>query len=94
MVALPVNWSTIFWATHGDLVDNHWGLGIILQEDCPLLSQMTPDVMTAPTMSAEHQWLFSAVGLMVTRLRGWLDASTIEFIQLLRSRLRAALLRV
>jgi hAT family C-terminal dimerisation region len=58
----------------------------------PRLSRMASDLLTVPPMSAECERLFSTTGLMVTKSRNRLEASTIGLCQTLRSWLRAGLI--
>ena len=51
----------------------------------PRLSRMALDLLTVPLMSAECERLFSITGLMVTKSRNRLDASTIGLCQTLHS---------
>jgi len=60
--------------------------------ECPKISRMALDLLTVPLMSAECERLFSITGLMVTKSRNRLDASTIGLCQTLRSWLRAGLI--
>lgn len=59
----------------------------------PRLSRMALDFLTIPPMSAECERLFSAAGRMVTPLRSRLDAQVIGTCQVLRSWLRAGIIR-
>ena len=58
----------------------------------PKLSRMALDLLTVPPMSAECERLFSTAGLMVTKIRNRLEASTIGLCQTLRSWLRVGLI--
>lgn len=58
----------------------------------PKLSRMALDLLTVPPMSAECERLFSTTGLMVTKIRNRLEASTIGLCQTLRSWLRVGLI--
>ncbi len=59
----------------------------------PRLSRMAPDFLTIQPMSAECERLFSAAGQMVTPLRSRLEAHVIGICQVLRSWLRAGIIR-
>jgi hypothetical protein len=54
---------------------------------------MALDFLTIEPMSAECERLFSAAGRMVTPLRSQLEARVIGTCQVLRSRLRAGIIR-
>ncbi|KJZ71327.1 hypothetical protein HIM_09263 [Hirsutella minnesotensis 3608] len=59
----------------------------------PRLSRMALDFLTIQPMSAECERLFSAAGQMVTPLRSRLEAQVIGECQVLRSWLRAGIIR-
>ncbi|KAL9572117.1 hypothetical protein ACKAV7_003834 [Fusarium commune] len=59
----------------------------------PRLSRMALDFLTIQPMSAECERLFSAAGRMVTPLRSRLEAQVIGTCQVLRSWLRAGIIR-
>ncbi|ENH63533.1 hypothetical protein FOC1_g10000098, partial [Fusarium oxysporum f. sp. cubense race 1] len=59
----------------------------------PCLSRMALDFLTIQPMSAECERLFSAAGTMVTPLRSPLEAQVIGTCQVLRSWLRAGIIR-
>lgn len=59
----------------------------------PRLSRMALDFLTIQPMSAECERLFSAAGQMVTPLRSRLEAHVIGICQVLRSWLRAGIIR-
>ena len=59
----------------------------------PRLSRMALDVMTIPTMSAEVERLFSSIGNMVADQRHRLDAMIISIAQVLRSWIRAGIIK-
>ncbi|KAJ3578354.1 hypothetical protein NPX13_g2213 [Xylaria arbuscula] len=59
----------------------------------PRLSQMALDILTVQPMSAECERLFSAAGQMTSPLRNALDAMIIGICQVLRSWLRAGVIK-
>jgi hAT family C-terminal dimerisation region len=63
------------------------------QHRYPRLSAMALDVMTIPAMSADVERLFSDIGVMVTDRRSRLDAMIISIAQVLRSWIRAGLVK-